>query len=191
MGKIKYRESGLRGKSILRSKAMQSVLKADTKHVLNQRKEQKELFDEMKKYRDHGGVTGKEMRKVLAHFKYKNNSLTKKEVRILAKELGVTHVDKKYLPKDEKPETKKESRLHHAKHEVDFMKPRTPREQKNTKRDLHSFKKNKDQDKDKKSFVKNEGNASYEKVGRYEKSLSPHGNIQAAQRSVQYGHTLH
>ncbi len=97
-----------------RTKAMKAILKKDTKNVLNLYKERKELFNTIKKYQvGRGKVTNEGLRMALTELKYDHsNSLSKKEVNILVKELGVKgKMNKKTLINSQKFLKKKEKML--------------------------------------------------------------------------------
>ncbi|MEN8252006.1 MAG: hypothetical protein ABFQ53_00280 [Patescibacteria group bacterium] len=95
--KVVYKKSELLGDEPDRSKAMKDISSKDKEYkVLNQRKERKQLFKELKKYRK-DGVTETELRGVLADLKYSSdNHFSKKEVDELAEELNIGEVRKKH-----------------------------------------------------------------------------------------------
>ena len=64
---------------------------------MNQKREKKQLFTELKKYSD-GGVTKKELKSVLAGLKYGSDDyFSVSEVNELAKELNLGKISKKHL----------------------------------------------------------------------------------------------
>ncbi len=85
-----------------RTRAMKSMIRRDTENVLNLYKERKELFNTIKKYQvKRGKVTNEGLRMALTELKYDtSNSLSKKEINVLAKEFGIKgKMDKKVLSK--------------------------------------------------------------------------------------------
>jgi len=96
--KILYKKSELLGNDSYGSSAMRDILSKDEqKHVLNQTREKKQLFRELKKYRD-GGVTKKELKGVLAGLKYGSSDyFDVSEINTLAKELNLGNIAKKHL----------------------------------------------------------------------------------------------
>ncbi len=96
--KIIYKKNELLGDSTYHSGAMKDILRKDQKrNVINQTQEKKQLFKELKNYRD-GGVTQKELKGVLAGLKYDSSShFSTKEINLLSKELGLGYITKRHL----------------------------------------------------------------------------------------------
>ena len=80
-----------------RTRAMKSMIRRDTENVLNLYKERKELFNTIKKYQvKRGKVTNEGLRMALTELKYDtSNSLSKKEINVLAKEFGIEIIEDK------------------------------------------------------------------------------------------------
>jgi len=112
--KIVYKKGDLLGKSTYRSAAMQDIMGKDQKkHVLNQKKEKKQLFRELKKHRQ-GGVTKEELKGVLAGLKYGSDDyFDVNEVNALAKELGLGTIKKKHLMSKSPSHNSKIDRANH------------------------------------------------------------------------------
>jgi len=106
------------GDNIHNSSAMQDIAQKDQEeNVLNQKKERMQLFKELKKYR-RGGVTKKELKSILAGFKYGfDDSFDVGEINTLAKELGLGIISKKHLMTKSPLHN---SRVDRANHDVNY-----------------------------------------------------------------------
>lgn len=118
--KIVYKKGDLLGNNVYDSVAMQDISQKDQKkHVLNQQKEKKQLFSELKKYRQ-GGVTKKELKGVLAGLKYgAGDYFSMSEINALAKELDLGKISKKHLMSKSLPHS---SKIDRANHDVNYSR---------------------------------------------------------------------
>ncbi|XLQ19834.1 MAG: hypothetical protein ACKUBY_04570 [Candidatus Moraniibacteriota bacterium] len=134
--KIVYKKKSLLGSKAHKSSAMKDILEKDSeKHVVNKSIEKKQLFNELKKYRN-GGVTEREMKSALAALKYGNdNNFSKREIDILAKELGLKSVQKKHFPSKIVSHTSKLDKAHHS---ANFSRTRNGARTSGDNRNMHS-----------------------------------------------------
>lgn len=112
--KIIYKKDALLGNNPRHSSAMRDIAARDQEsHVVNQYQEKKQLFDELKKYRD-GGVTDTELKSVLANLKYNNKDyFSREEVNKLSEGFGVGKIERKHLPPRSFSHTSHIDRAHH------------------------------------------------------------------------------
>lgn len=96
--RVIFDEKHIKGDSMYHNDALSHIIAQDSDGVINSYAEKKQLFDALRMHRDHG-VTVKELKGILASFKYGTGSqFSRREVNVLAQELGVGKIEKKHLP---------------------------------------------------------------------------------------------